>query len=328
MVTINGDSSLHFIFQYICNSITLLSLLVLIHTIRRRKRQGPLPADASYTYKLTTLIVVLNLMYSIIDAILSRVCFQCNVMVPIRTNLFIIAKVSNYLWFIHRAKLSQGLNPLLSENCFTKVLPRIVIIIGCIYCIGMDVSVILGSGGLVCTHWEDADTERACYAKEEGMSLYFIGAAFDIMLTLFLLALFVKPLMDNINRDLGELNRKQLKEKQHLAYLLKCYVLLTFINLGTTDISVIGHAFARQYPIFVYGLVLDPAINSVTIVIMLNTQAIERITSKCCGYGTKTHSIPSQFDTKTHSICQTELDSRNNMSDFHVYRSISNAISI
>eukprot|EP01083_Nonionella_stella_P078845 216025_1 len=226
----DGDSTVHFICQCVSICITLASLISLFRIIQSRSQINRPSSNASYLYKLTTAVVVINLVYSILDLIGARSCFQCNVMVPIKANMYGLSKMTNYLSFLHRAKLSQTVDPMLSIQCFTRVFPGVIIAVCILFLTFMDVSLIIGDSHVGCASWKDAHNVHLCWSPDPG-DIYWIGVVIDVTMTVILLALFVKPLVNNLQRDLGHLNRGQLEKRQNLIDLLKLYVLLTFINL-------------------------------------------------------------------------------------------------
>ena len=85
------------------------------------------------TKHLMHAIIVLNLLMSIGWLQRYTVCLDCQISFLFAGNVRVAAKFVNYAFFVHRAKLAQGMAPLFGRHCFEKTLPIFVSLISLLF---------------------------------------------------------------------------------------------------------------------------------------------------------------------------------------------------
>lgn len=106
--------------------ILILCVELYIGTERRSSK------NKTITRRLMLLLLVSWTIFALIGTADSFFCMHCVATTTVRDNLGIVAKITNQAFFVHRAKLAQGLSPVLPAKCFEKILPAILLTV----CIG------------------------------------------------------------------------------------------------------------------------------------------------------------------------------------------------
>ena len=149
-------------------------------------------------------------------------------------------KAMNALFLIRRAKLAQGMQPILRAKCFDRILP---ICISTLFGLLAIVTPVENLSSVVweCQSYPDTNVFHHCWkseiteeedeSRQKQMSVFL---CVDFFITAFLLTLFVVPLYRVYKTNLGMLNENQQKQRAKLRNLLIWSVVLTFINQVTT----------------------------------------------------------------------------------------------
>ena len=104
----------------------------------------------------------------------------------------------------------------------------------------------------------------------------------DLVITTFLLSLFVVPLRRVANTNLGQLNDRQKESRRKLRSLLIWSVILAFINLGSSVLLKFAFA-AFPTPAMKMVIAFDPAVNVWTSWLMTtrNQHFMKRLLCEC-----------------------------------------------
>ena len=122
----------------------------------------------------------------------------CNYTYALTWALYVSIKITNYFFFLQRAKLAQGLNPILKEKTFKKKLPFILLIYWLILMILISIFRLNGTKKI------SPNNRHLCIWSKPNL-LQRIGiifeSAFNISWTIFFLYLFGKPMLDVQKRN-------------------------------------------------------------------------------------------------------------------------------
>ena len=198
----------------------------------------------------------------------------------------LVVKGINLLFLIHRAKLAQGMSPVLSQKWFEKVFPTIVAVIIIVF-----VAVVTRNTlemQMECVSYLDSDVFQWCFV-DLSVATPWIGIMVDVIITAGLMVLFIVPLYRVYNVDLGVMNANQLQQRKKLRNLLIWSVVLTFINQVSSTLTFLPSVTdPRAHPAtFLLNLLwfgigkLDPSINvwSSWLIITRNRQFVKQV---CC----------------------------------------------
>ena len=257
--------------------IFILSILEKVHHKEDRTSNG------RRTNRLMIGVIIANAVFTLCMLLYNTACLHCPLQWALVTNTRWIMRWFNLLFMIHRAKLAQGMTPILSAKWFNKILPRIITFFIVLFILASTPSNLKRE--TICKTYNDINIQQCASAvvtdSNLGVFLFFMG--FDLVLTAFLLTLFVVPLYRVYSTDLGALNDNQLRQRSKLRKLLIWSVTMCFINQITTTFLVLG-AFGDSQVILVLNGIgrFDPAINVWTSWLMItrNRQYLQNL-SKC-----------------------------------------------
>ena len=229
--------------------------------------------NARHTNHLLFAVLIPNTLYQVWCVILAFVCAECKVLFITAYITRSVAKGANLMFLIHRAKLAQGMDPLFSIKWFEKVFPSCI----AVYTTMLIGFTIYGVGQEVyhCESYSDADALQICRlghdgdAESHGIAAMAIG--WDLLITTFLITLFVVPLYRVYKADLGILNANQLRQRGKLKRLLIWSIMMTFINQVTSAMAVANMVYESNviYAVWVIGQ-SDPAFNVWTSWLMIS----------------------------------------------------------
>ena len=223
-----------------------------------------------------------------------------------------LIKGINMAFLIHRAKLVQGMSPVLSKKWFEKILPAIVVGIIVILISATIKSFLDPNLHWICVtanHWESGtrcspDIDQDDQNSSDSRKTAALAIALDVVITTFLMVLFVVPLYRINHNDIGVMNENQMKQRRKLKRLLIWSVLLTFISQVTSTLNLVKivHRSSVTGILFLIGL-FDPAINIWTLWLMVsrNRQSVQRICF-CTRCG--------EALSRQHSVALTDISSR------------------
>eukprot|EP01083_Nonionella_stella_P277288 942601_1 len=189
------NAVLHSVYFSIAQGVSIalvLSALIIQLCIPRQAQVSQNPQDLKKTDRLILITILCNLLFIIAETILSKSgCWQCKILLLVKTQVYLASKLFNYLFCIHRAKLAQELRPTFSKTTFEKTLPIIAV---SFVATGSITSVFtLPSANVYCGGYFDTDKLSFCNAVSHTSPLFYVAAIFDTLFTISLLVLFVKP---------------------------------------------------------------------------------------------------------------------------------------
>lgn len=309
--------------QFASISVTLFFIVlfsfvpVLFLDLRSRKINRS--RDAKRTKYLVIGVFFSNVALQASFIFLNTACFafDCNILSPLSYLMRFPTKGINLIFLLHRAKLVQGMSPILSRIWFEKILPAVVILFILGVTIGtmregirfnMECSPYADADALGWCNWEGVDQDEGVW--DSTRKLVWCLIAFDAVIVAFLLILFVVPLYRVYRQNLGQMNANQLLQRTKLWKLLKWSVLLTFINQVSTTAGAILYV-VNQWPhpslgwLTILIAVFDPSINVWTSWLMINRNRNYLASLCCCGSKTTSNirnQMMSRGLTDPHSV--------------------------
>lgn len=250
---------------------TLICVIVLILPLIALEKINPKvdrSSNGKRTQWLIKAVIVSNTVFAMYFLSRMIVCWHCASQWVLFFGLKWVTKLFNLLFLVHRAKLSQGMTPILSKKWFEKILPRFIVVNFFIFMAGSTFSTALKKE-YVCEAYNDTDSIHFCWFAG-GLDVVtrdqMIGAAiflgFDVVITVLLLTLFVVPLYRVYSLDLGAMNDNQLRQRNKLRALVVWSVALCLINQVTSTVHLLP-IFGQSKSIWVLNSIgkFDPAIN-------------------------------------------------------------------
>ena len=207
-------------------------------------------------------IIISNGIFQIIRILEGTIC-ACTAVLCGLVTLLMVCKYTTYGFFVHRAKLAQGMTPICGQKCFEKRLPILMVILFVFWVSLSNYGAIKSSNWKVCIPYEDtSDVIRFC-SKTQVVQVrgILITIAFETILAIALLLLFVVPLYRVYQTDLGSLNEAQKGSRNKLKLLLIWSTSLSFINMASSIIFLIAQGMKPDASLLVYIGSFDPAIN-------------------------------------------------------------------
>ena len=229
------------------------------------RNDGRSSRNGRRTQKLLFGVIIVNTVFALAILLAWTVCVHCTGQISFFVSTRFLMRAMNALFLIHRAKLAQGMQPILRAKCFDKILPICTSTFFCFFAIISPLH-LLSTAVYECQSYPDTDVFHHCHGREEeeaeerGSTIFHLGI--DFIITVFLLTLFIVPLYRVYKTNLGMLNENQQKQREKLRKLLIWSVVLTFINQATsilTTIPTFGHSTAFM-TLWTVGR-MDPFIN-------------------------------------------------------------------
>ena len=261
--------------------IVLLLPVVLLHALNKREIRT---RNTKFTKWLMIGVLASNGVNQSLFVLKCLFCGYCTVITGLWFSSKAIVKAVNLLFLIHRGKLVQGMNPILSKKWFEKILPTIIVVIIC----GFIFSILKSNANedYTCTQYEDWNNGHTCVASAvrtsggKGVAASAIGL--DALITTFLMVLFIVPLYRVYNVDLGQMNHHQIRQRKKLKDLLIWSMVMTFINQVTSTFFLISivHQSHVTNVLYLIGL-FDPAINVWTAWLMVTSNR-QYLRNLCC----------------------------------------------
>lgn len=142
--------------------------------------------------------------------------------------------------------------------------------------------------GVTCESYTDTQRFGICLRTPSGEQTigYAIGiVGGELSMTMFLLALFIIPLVKVYKLNLGLLNEAQQANRKKLKSLLQWSVIMAFINLATTNYMILSFVFTKNHdpPSAIFSA-FDPVVNVLTSWLMIDTRRrrLAKLTCSCC----------------------------------------------
>ena len=229
-------------------------------------------------------VMTSNTIYHLIWSTKWLGCNRCTLLMSSYFVSRVVVKGINQIFLLHRAKVVQGMAPVLSKKWFEKILPAIIGVIVVVFTFG---SII----GAMDTHWichrsdDDWSSIETCTRLQDTDPPRMTAALWlglDLVTTIFLTVLFVVPLQRAAITPIEVMDANQRERRRKLKHLLLWSVVLTLLNQITSSLSMLMVAFPSKFTIGLYMVGLfDPAINVWTAWLMVsrNRQYLQRV---CC----------------------------------------------
>ena len=261
--------------------LLVLPVFVLLICSRKQYRSR----EAKRTQRLMLAVLLSNCACQVTWILLFSSCMHCVWTAASIVNARTIQRGINLLFLIHRAKLVQGMAPIVSVIWFNTILPAIVVVWTIVF-------LIIGTINSMdrpwrCVSYIESETFEWCWDMEtefgrRDMIAVYVGLSFDLLMTAFLMVLFSVPLYQVNQTNLGIMNENQVRHRKKLQSLLIWSVILTFVN-QISSILFSSIAFGRSQWIlllFVIGK-FDPPVNVWTSWLMI-TRNREYLHHVCC----------------------------------------------
>jgi len=228
----------------IAASFSLVAVVLIIEC--QTSRTQPVRSHAGRkTNRLMMATIISNAAIYLLIGFLRFVCLECKFMNILIINCIFICRTINFIFMVHRAKIVQGMTPLLSDNWFDKKLPIFYVGIGTFCASIMTIFFAVSDITYTCLPYSDTSLLHMCYASSINTSeiigqmcmvLYMLVM---VISTFFLISLFVVPLIRIYRTDLGRLNDNQLRSRKKMKILLKWSVSMSCVNLLTSLIVML-----------------------------------------------------------------------------------------
>lgn len=298
--------------QFFIFMLILPVFLLELCSNKRNKSRG-----AKYTKRLMIAVLLSNSAHQVTWILLWTTCMNCLATATAMVHSRTILRGINLLFLIHRAKVVQGMTPILSLRWFNTIMPAIVLFWG----IGFSVfhSLTHPDTEFHCSAYTDSGTFHWCWDKNEvSHKSYVIGLyillALDLLMTAFLMLLFIVPLYRVFDTDLGRMNQNQVKQRIRLKRLLIWSIILTFINQVTSSLLWLFALSRSNWAVLLAAIGLfDPPINVWTSWLMVtrNREFLQRICCCCC------FKTDERARVARPSLAFTDISRRNSMDAPH-----------
>ena len=273
---------------------------------------------AKSTKRLMYAVCLSNAVHQLTWILLNTTCLHCFTQSIAVVNSRTILRGINLLFLIHRAKLVQGMTPILSKKWFNTILPTIVVI----WHVAFFIAVIISSlqRDTCCVSYVDTETFHWCWdldaeTSNEMKAGVYVLMALDLIMTIFLMILFIFPLYRVYQTDLGILNDNQVRQRMKLQRLLIWSVILTFVNQITSTFFWLLY-FSRSPWFILLGIIgkFDPPINvwSSWLMVTRNREYLQRVCCCCC------HKTDRRRRVSRISSALTDVSSRNSKGPLHI----------
>ena len=208
-------------------------------------------------------------------AVFSYGCVQraCEVIARLTECTYFSSRIPTFLFYIERAKISQGIQPVFPMKYFNKIFPSIVCVVGFVAVAGW--ALITSSKTFYCQTPKLQNTLELsiCVQDFAVEPTNFIAVSIicvvEMTLTCFCMYLFLKPL-----------HSIQVRNRRHSALkrMVQINVLGTFLGMLTSNISEV--LFFSDAPLY-HWLAVDAVVNVTSMFIMLRCNR-DYFASLCC----------------------------------------------
>lgn len=267
--------------------IVVFLLIIPIFVFDHLNRGHITSQNAKRSKHLMLGVLISNALYQLLWTISSALCMDCNISNAVVVDLRIVSWGINWLFLIHRAKVVQGMAPILSKIWFEKIFPCFATVFTLF---GMVITAQTNMNyHFLCVPYADSERLHFCwnsndeeYTSKEKMSTALGALSPNILLTTFFLVLFVVPLYKVYRVDLGVMNDNQLRQRLKLKRLLYWSVALTLINQITSAFHLLPVFHRSTFTVVLKKL--DPPINvwSSWLMVTRHRQYLQRILSCRC----------------------------------------------
>ena len=280
--------------EWIPIPVIVFLLIIALCVLEKINHKVDLSSNAKRTKWLMNAVIISNLIGAISSFIWNTMCFNCPIQAVELGDTRLIMKWVNYLFLIHRAKLAQGMTPLLSKKWFNKIIPGIITFV-------FVISLVFSTLGLlkvykeygVCGMYHRVDGMQFCFLAggydnkmdDENLMALLLFLGIDLVFASVLLTLFVVPLYRVSTTDLGALNDNQRRQRRKLKTLLIWSMAMCFVNQVTAIFWILPMFGDSQVIWVLTGIAkFDPAINvwSSWLMITRNRQYLRQLMHVSC----------------------------------------------
>ena len=297
--------------------LTVFLLMLILVILEKVNHKVDSSSNGKRTNRLMIGVIIANGTFTLCMLTATTMCLHCTGQLVLYMDTRCIMRWFNLLFLIHRAKLAQGMTPILSNKWFTKILPRIVTFFFVIQLLGSTGSSLQKE--TICKTYNDMDIEYCTIAggydgssdSGKGILTFFLGI--DLVGTAFLLTLFVVPLYRVYRTDLGALNDNQLRQRKKLRTLLIWSVMMCLINQITSTFFVLPAFKDSQVTRALSDIGrFDPAINVWTSWLMItrNRQYLRKLFKCSCCRSQPTRSQRPSMQSAFTDVSDMESNSR------------------
>ena len=298
--------------------VIVFLLILIVFILEKVNHKVDRSNNGKRTNRLMIGVIIANATFTLCALFYNTTCLHCAVQYALMLDAKWIMRWFNLLFLIHRAKLAQGMTPILSKKWFTKILPRIITFVTVMFLILTTVSSF--SKEMICETYNDIGLQYCDVAGGytnsasdvlKALLVFYIG--FDLILTVFVLALFVVPLYRVYRTNLGALNTNQLRQRSKLRTLLIWSVAMCFINQITSIFFILpGFADTRVIWVLVDIGWFDPAINVWTSWLMItrNRRYLRKVLQCSCCRPKQTKSEGTSLQSALTDVSDMESHSR------------------
>lgn len=200
---------------------------------------------------------------------------HCVSVIMISNFFYNLSRASTFLFYLHRAKLSQGMEPVFPDIFFTKIFPAATWI-SCVV-VGVFVTIYEDSISKYCAQPDTFGLSR-CIRTVNDTNYYILAAVIvvEVFLTLFFLFLFLRP----IHLVQAQTDRRN----QTLKRMIQINIAGTTIGMVSTNITeVLYFAGYSGEGLMICGI-LDAVINVISMYCMLkpNRDFAKNCFCACC----------------------------------------------
>ena len=272
--------------------IIVFVLVLILSILEKANHKKDRSSNGKRTNRLMIGVIIANAAFTLCWLTYNSMCLHCPAQYVLVMDTRWIMRWFNLMFLIHRAKLAQGMTPILSKKWFNKIFPAIITFVTVLFFL---ISIPLGlQKETMCETYKsmDADIQQCALAAGydgqgnamKGVAVFFIG--FDLIITAFLVILFAVPLYRVYSTNLGVLNDNQLRQRSKLRTLLIWSVTMCLINQITTTFYALPGFADTQVIRVLFGIGnFDPAINVWTSWLMItrNRQYLQKLLRcNCC----------------------------------------------
>ena len=254
--------------------------------------------NAKRTNCLMMGVLISSALSALVYMAIWTVCWDCAAESSLYGFVRSIMRGTNLLFMIHRAKLSQGMTPILGVKAFETIMP-ICMVVPYIFIFVWGAIDLYLTMQPTCTSFADTDLFHTCFTMDNmdyELQRAIMGTVvYEFVISTFLLALFVVPLYRVYRADLGSLNDHQMRQRVKLKDLLIWSVVLCFINQVTSTFNWFI-AFGQTPVLMTLWTIgkFDPAINVWTSWLMISRNRqylLKRMKCFCCKAATWKRSL-------------------------------------
>ena len=147
--------------EHVSIQVVVLSLIVALCILERMNYKVDRTSNGRRTKLLMIAVIISNALFALSTLANNTMCLYCPAQGAVMMDTRWVMKWFNWLFLIHRAKLAQGMTPILSKKWFNKIVPGIITLLVVFVMLNMTASA-LQHEGWFCGTYSDNDDIQAC----------------------------------------------------------------------------------------------------------------------------------------------------------------------